>query len=164
MSPGTHGQLRVVLQVRSESSQVRKEAWRTVCRTSEVSRVCTKHSLAIERDRFLGSPKLFTAQAWARWQSHQVDNCDRAGLAELRPTVIRLRIAEAQQMNPDDKKHQLLRSGEVKWSWRCGARVERNSAPRLFLKTACSGAPRTKEYERALALLAKGKIRRALCF
>ena len=40
--------------------------------------------------RFLGSPKLFTAQAWARWrQSYQGDNCDRAGLAELRQTVIR---------------------------------------------------------------------------
>ena len=38
-----------------------------------------------KENRFLGSPKLFTAQAWARWrQGHQGDNCDRAGLAELR--------------------------------------------------------------------------------
>ena len=36
-------------------------------------------------------------------------------------------------------------------------RVERDSAPRLLLKTACSGAPRTKEYERALPLLGKGQ-------
>ena len=60
-----------------------------------------------------------------------------------------------QWTNPDDKKHLLLRSGEVKWCWRCGAPFERNSAPRLLLKTACSGAPRTKEYERALSLLGK---------
>ena len=66
-------------------------------------------------------------------------------------------MAEAQPTNPDDKKHLLPRSGEVKWCWRCGARVERNSAPRLLLKTACSGAPRTKEHERALSLLGKGQ-------
>ena len=97
----------------------------------------------------------------ARWrQSYQGDNCDRAGLVELRQTVIRLRMAEAQPTNPDDKKHLLLRSGDVKWCWRCGAcgaRVERNSAPRMLLKTACSGAPRTKEYERALSLLDNGQ-------
>ena len=82
-----------------------------------------------KENRFLGSPKLFTTQAWARRrQSYQGDNCDRAGLAELRQMVIRLRMAEAQPTNPDDKKHLLLRSGEVKWCWRCGARVERNSA------------------------------------
>ena len=97
-------------------------------------------------------------QAWARWrQSYQGDTCDRAGLAELRHTVTRLRMAEAQPTNPDDKKHLLLKSGEVKWCWKCGARVERDSAPRLLLKTACSGAPRTKEYERALSLLGKGQ-------
>ena len=38
-------------------------------------------------------------------------------------------VAEAQPTNPDDKNHRLLKSGEVKWCWRCGARVERNSAP-----------------------------------
>ena len=121
------------------------------------------HALAVERlapkeNRFLGSPKLFTTQAWAMWrQSHQGDNCDRAGLAELRQTVVPLRMAETQPTNPDDKKHQLLRSGEVKRSWRCGARVERDSAPRLLLKTACSGAPRAKECERALTLIGKGQ-------
>ena len=66
-------------------------------------------------------------------------------------------MAEAQPTNPDDKKHLLLKSGEVKWCWKCGARVERKSAPRLLLKTACSGAPCTKEYERALSLLGKGQ-------
>ena len=30
-----------------------------------------------------------------------------------------------------------------------------DGAPRMLLKTACSGAPRTKEYERALSLLGK---------
>ena len=107
-----------------------------------------------KENRFLGTPKLFTKQAWARWRrSYQGDNCDRAGLAELRQAVIRLRTAEVQPTNPDDKKHLLLKTGEIK----CGARVERDSAPRLLLKTACSGAPRTKEYERALSLLGKGQ-------
>ena len=46
--PGSDWQLCVVLQVWSASSQVRKEAWRTVCRASEVSRVRTKHSFAVE--------------------------------------------------------------------------------------------------------------------
>ena len=60
-------------------------------------------------NRFLGSPKLFAAQAWARWrQCHQKNNCDRAGLAELRQTAIRLRMAEAQTTDLDDKKHFLL--------------------------------------------------------
>ena len=59
--------------------------------------------------------------------------------------------------NPDDKKHLLLKTGEIKWCWKCGARVEQDSAPRLLLKTACCGAPRTKEYERALPLLGKGQ-------
>ena len=90
-------------------------------------------------------------------RSYQGDNCDRAGLAELRQAVIRLRTADAQPTNPDDKKHLLLKTGEIKWCWKCGARVERDSAPRLLLKTACSGAPRTKEYERALSLLSKGQ-------
>ena len=76
-----------------------------------------------KENRFLGSPKLFTAPACARWrQSCWGDNCDRAGLAELRQTVMRLRMAEAQPTNPDDKKHLLLRSGEVKWCWRCARR------------------------------------------
>ena len=45
---GSDWQLCVVLQVWSESSQVREETWRTVCRASEVSRTCTKHSVAVE--------------------------------------------------------------------------------------------------------------------
>ena len=117
-----------------------------------------------KENRFLGPPTLFTMQAWARWrQSYQGDNCDRAGQAELRQAVTRLRTADAQPANPDDKKHLLLKTGEIKWCWKCGARVERDSAPRLLLKTACSGALRTKEYERALSLLVKGNTRRALC-
>ena len=92
--------------------------------------------------------------AWMKWrQSYQGDNCDRAGLAELRQAVDGLRMAEAQPTDPADKKHLLLKTGVVKWCWRYGARAERNSAPRVLLKTACSGAPRTKEYERALTLL-----------
>ena len=99
---------------------------------SEVSRVRTKHP---KENRFLGPPKLFTQQAWMKWrQSYQGDYCDRAGLAELRLTVIRLCMAEAQPTNPDDKKHLLLKTGEIKWCWKCGARVERDSAPRLMLK------------------------------
>ena len=93
-----------------------------------------------------------------KWrQSYQGDNCDRAGLAELRQAVIRLRMAEAQPTNPDNKKHLLLKTGEIKWCWKCGARAKRDCAPRLLLKTACSGAPRTKEYERALSLPGKGQ-------
>ena len=38
-----------MLQMWSESSQVRKEAWRAVRGATEVSRVCTKHTLATER-------------------------------------------------------------------------------------------------------------------
>ena len=38
-----------------------------------------------KESRFLGSPKLCTTQAWARWrQSYQGYNCDRAGLTELK--------------------------------------------------------------------------------
>ena len=99
-----------------------------------------------KENRFLGSPKLFTAQAWARWrQSYEGDNCGRAGLAELRQTVTGLRMAEAKPTNPDDKKHLLLRSGEVKWCWRCGARVERNSRAktvaenRVQWRSSCQG-------------------------
>ena len=59
-----------------------------------------RESISCDRTR------LFTKQAWARWrQSYQGDNCDRAGLAELRQAVIRLRTADAQPTNPDDKKH-----------------------------------------------------------
>ena len=122
-------------QVRTESSQVREEICRTIreLKSMHEAFACFRP----KENRFLGSPKLFTAQAWAMWrQSYQVDNCDRAGLAELGQTVMRLRMAEAQPTNPDDKKHLLPRSGEVTWCWRCGARVERNSAPRLLLKTA----------------------------
>ena len=78
-----------------------EEAWRTVYWASEDSRVCTKHSLHPKENRFLGSPNLFTTQAWARWrQSFQRDNCDRAGLAELRKAVMRLRMAETQPTSP----------------------------------------------------------------
>ena len=49
LSPlGTDWQLCVVLQMWSESSQVREETWRTVCWASEVSGVRTKHPLAVE--------------------------------------------------------------------------------------------------------------------
>ena len=109
-----------------------------------------KHLLRLEK-----TISVFEMQRWR--QSYQAKNCDRAGLAELRQAVIRLRMAEAQPTNPDDRKHLLLKSGEVKWCWRFGARVERNSAPRLLLKTACGGVPRTKGYERALNLLGKGQ-------
>ena len=164
MSPtGSDWQLCVLLQVWSESRQVREETWRTVCWASEVSRVRVVGTP--RRIAFLDRPKLFTMQAWARWrQSYQGDNCDRARLAELRHAVIRLRMAEAQPTNPDDKKHLLLKSGEIKWCWKCGACVERDSAPRLLLKAACSGAPRTKEYERALSLLGKGQHPRSPVF
>ena len=58
-----------------------------------------------KENRYLGSPKLCTKQAWTRWQqSYQGDNCDRAGSFELRQAVIRLRRAEAQPTNPDDKE------------------------------------------------------------
>ena len=163
-SPGSDGQLRMVLQGWSESSQVRREAWRAVCGATEVSTIHTKHTLAVERlasqkeNRFLGSPKIITEQAWMKWrQSCQRYNCDRVGLAELKQAVDRLRSAEAQRADPVEKKHRLPKTGEVKRCWRCGAHAERNSAPRVLLKTACSGAPRTKEYERALTVLGKGQ-------
>ena len=47
---------------------------------------------------------------------------------------------------------------------KCGARAERDSAPTLMLKTACSGASRTKEYERALSLLGKGQRSKSSVF
>ena len=100
-------------------------------RTQESKALACYRAAGIQRKIAFGSPKLFTMQAWARWRrSYQGNHCDRAGLVELRQMVIRLCMAEAQPTNPDDKKHLLLKSGEVKWCWRCGARVERNSAPR----------------------------------
>ena len=102
----------------------------------------------------LGLAKLFTERAWRTWwQSYQGNNCDRAGLAELKFA----RMEEAQPTHPADKRHLLLNTGGIKWCWRCGARAERNSAPRVLLKTACSGALRTEEYERAHSLLGKGQ-------
>ena len=115
-----------------------------------------------KENRCLGSPKLFSrsknGQGGGRaTKGTTATGLGWAGMAELRQAAIRLRTAEAQPTNPDDKKHLLLKTGEIKWCWRCGARVERDSAPRLLLKTACSGAPRTKEYERALSLFGKGQ-------
>ena len=40
----------------------------------------------------------------------------------------RLRMAEAQPTNSADKKDLLLKTGEIKWCWRCGARAERHRA------------------------------------
>ena len=101
---GSDGQLRLVLQVRSESRQVREEAWRTVCWASENSRVCTKHSLAIERLAPQG-----TSLSWITETVHCAKHGQGGGkatkgttvLAELRQTVIRLRMAEAQ---PDESR------------------------------------------------------------
>ena len=111
-----------------------------------------------KENRFLGSPKLFTMQTWSRWRlDHQGVHLAKAGRSELRQAVDRLREARAQPSMPDERKHLLVATGQIKWCWKCGARVERDSVPRLPLKTACSGAPRTKEYERALSLLGKGQ-------
>ena len=106
---------------------------------------CYRAAGTSEKIASLDHQSLFTAQTWARWRHSN------------QGTVIRLRTAQAQPTDPNDKKHLLMRSGEFKWCWRRGARVERNSAPRLLLKTACSGATRTKEYERALSLPGKGQ-------
>ena len=162
--PGTDWQLCVVLQVWCESSQVRKETWRTVCWASEISRVRTKHPFAVG---WLASQR--ESISWITKTVHEASmgevaaKLHRAGSSELKQAVIRLRTADAQPTNPDDKKHLLLKTVEIKWCWKCGARVERDSAPRLLLKTACSGAPRTKEYERALSLLGKGATSEELC-
>ena len=111
-----------------------------------------------KENRFLGSPKLFTAQMWAKWRmDHRGDQLAKAGKSELRQAVVRLREAPAQPCIPYERRHLLLATGQTKWCWKCGARVEKDSAPRLPLKTACSGAPRTKEYERSLSLLGKGQ-------
>ena len=64
------------------------------------------------------------------------DNCDKAGRTELRQAVDRIRAAEVQPSVLTDKKHLLLKTGEIKWCWRCGARTEGSSAPRVLLKTA----------------------------
>ena len=99
--PGSDWQLCVVWQVWSKSSQVREEAWRTVCRASENSRVCTEHSLTFEWSASQGESlswiaELFTMRTWVRWrQSFQGDNSDRAELVELRQTATRLRMAQA---------------------------------------------------------------------
>ena len=50
-----------------------------------------------------------------------------AKLPRGQQAVIRLRMTEAQPTNPDDKKHLLLKAGEIKWCWKCGARVERDT-------------------------------------
>ena len=111
-----------------------------------------------KESRFLGAPMLFTARAWSKWRlEYQGAHLARAGKSELRQAVVRLREAQARPCMLDEKKHLLLATGQIKWCWKCGARVEKDSAPRLLLKTACSGAPRTKEYERALSLLGKGQ-------
>ena len=47
--PSSEGQIRVVLLMWSDSSQVRKEDWRAVCGATEVSRICAEHTLAIKR-------------------------------------------------------------------------------------------------------------------
>ena len=94
-----------------EREQASSRSW--ACWASEVSRVRTKHPFAVEWLAPQGES--LSLQAWARWrQSYQGDECDRAGLAEFRQAVIRLRMAEAQSSNPDDKKHLLLKSGEIK--------------------------------------------------
>ena len=111
-----------------------------------------------KENRFLGAPKLFTERTWSKWRlEYQGAHLAKAGKGELRQAVVRLREAQARPCMLDEKKHLLLATGQIKWCWRCGARVEKDSAPRLLLKTACSGAPRTKEYERAISLLGKGQ-------
>ena len=77
--------------------------------------------------------------------------------SKRKQAVDRLLSGEAQPTDPADKKHLLLKTGEVKWCWRRGARAEMNSAPRVLLETACKGALRTEECERALTLLGKGQ-------
>ena len=120
----SNGQLWVVLQVRSEGGKVHKEARRAVRATTEVSRACEEHALAIERLAYEGKPLPWIAEAvrctgMGKWrQSYQRDNCDKFGLA-------RLRVAEAQPADPSDKKHLILKTSEIKWRWRCGARTER---------------------------------------
>ena len=92
MSPlGSDWQLCVVLQVWSESSQGSRKKLGEPCvghpRTQEYARSIRLLSSGWHQkeNRFLGSPTLFTMRALARWrQSYQGDNCDRAGLAELR--------------------------------------------------------------------------------
>ena len=89
------------------------------------------------------------------------DNCDNAGLAEIGPAVDRIRMAEAQLADSVDKKHLLLKTSEV------GAgdvvRALNGTALRELLKTACSGALRAKECERALTLLGRGQHPKSSC-
>ena len=66
------GRFRVVLQVRSKGIQLREEACRVVRGATEVSQAYARSIRLLwsswhpKENRFLGSPKLFTAQAWAR--------------------------------------------------------------------------------------------------
>ena len=89
---------------------------------TEVSRVCAECARSMrllsrgwypKENRFLGSSKLFTAQAWARWrQSYQGEQLGEswAGPSSSK-AVDRLRAAEAQPADPVDKKR------EIKWCW-----------------------------------------------
>ena len=105
-SPGADGQLCRVLQVCSERSLANRVLGIRQLKSMHVRLLSS--GWHPKENHFLGSPKLFTTQAWVRWrQSYQEYNYDRAGLAELRQTVIFLRMAEAQPTNPDDKKHLL---------------------------------------------------------
>ena len=111
----------MVLQARSESSQVCKEALRAVRGSTEVSRVCAEHTLAIERLASQG--KSFS---WITKVVH------RASMDEVAAKLPRRQLrgsgagrAQASSWNrsrrtPLTKKHLLLKTGEVKWCWRCG--------------------------------------------
>ena len=89
--PDSDGQLRVVLQIWSESSQVRKEAWRAVCGATEVSRICAEHTLAMELLASQGKSLSGITEVYHRVSTDEVaaklprgNRCDRAWLAELR--------------------------------------------------------------------------------
>ena len=79
-----------------------------------------------KENRFLGSPKLFTTQTWSKWRlDHQGVHLAKAGRSELRQAIVRLREAQARPCMPDERKHLLLATGQIKWCWKCGARVEK---------------------------------------
>ena len=73
-------------------------------------------------NRFHGSPKLFTLQAWARWRP-SVQETTAIKLGWPSPGEHWSSSAlQKRRAAPSDRKYFLLKTGEIKWCWRCGAR------------------------------------------
>ena len=173
MSPlGADWQLCVVLQVWSREAAKFAKKLGEPCvghpRSQEYARSIRLLSSGWhpKENRYLGSPKLFTKQAWARWRQSYQGGHLRQGWDNGAQASSKFGSARQMRNRRIPMTRNTCSSRQVKSSGAgsVGARVERDSAPRLLLKTACSGAPRTKEHERAFSLLGKGQHPRSSVF